>query len=228
MTGDNGKVALATLHAHLQRLLPRASLVPTPLPQVPSLSLWLLQDTLGAEPLAPDTINALMDAPPYWSFCWASGQVLAQQLLARPEWVAGKTVLDVGSGSGIVAIAAARAGAKRVLACDLDPVARTAIALNARHNDVALEIIADMREALPVAEVITAADILYDRDNLSLLETFQSAPTIVLADSRIPDLDPPGYQRLGEFTATTWPDLGESQQYKRVRLFAVLPEAAAV
>lgn len=228
MTHHTEEAALAALHAHLHQLLPRASLVATSLPQVPSLSLWLLKDTLGAEPLAPETINALMDAPPYWSFCWASGQVLAQQILARPERVAGKVVLDVGSGSGVVAIAAARAGAARVLACDLDPVARTAIALNAQQNDVVLEIIADMQDALPAAEVITAADILYDRDNLSLLEMFRAAPTILLADSRIPDLDPPGYRRLGEFTATTWPDLGESQQYNRVRLFAVSPEDGAL
>ncbi len=210
---------LTALHDHLQALLPQARLAWTALPAAPSLSLWLLDDILGGERLEPEVINALMDAPPYWSFCWASGQVLADWLLAHPEQVAGRTVLDVGSGSGVVAIAAARAGAARVLACDLDPVARTAIALNAAGNDVQLEVLAALPERLDQVDLLLAADILYDRDNLGLLETFRSVPTVILADSRVPDLNPPGYQRMQEATATTWPDLGESTQFNRVRLF---------
>ncbi|WP_281271663.1 class I SAM-dependent methyltransferase [Isoalcanivorax indicus] len=210
---------MTALHDHLQALLPQARLAWTALPAAPSLSLWLLDDILGGERLEPEVINALMDAPPYWSFCWASGQVLADWLLAHPEQVAGRTVLDVGSGSGVVAIAAARAGAARVLACDLDPVARTAIALNAAGNDVQLEVLAALPERLDQVDLLLAADILYDRDNLGLLETFRSVPTVILADSRVPDLNPPGYQRMQEATATTWPDLGESTQFNRVRLF---------
>src|ERR1051325_11253201 len=69
--------------------------------------------------------------PPYWAFAWAGGQALARYLRDCPETVAGRELLDIGSGSGIVAIAAAKAGASRVVAADIDPVAAAAIALNA-------------------------------------------------------------------------------------------------
>ena len=62
----------------------------------------------------------------YWAFCWASGQVLARYLLDHPERVRGKVVMDVGAGSGVVGIAAKIAGAKRVIACDIDPNALAA------------------------------------------------------------------------------------------------------
>jgi predicted nicotinamide N-methyase len=75
------------------------------------------------------------DAPPFWAFPWAGGQGLARYILDHPETVAGRHVLDVASGSGLVAIAAAKAGAKTVLAGDIDENALTAIALNAAAND---------------------------------------------------------------------------------------------
>ena len=104
------------LQARLNRLLPNIRLLATPLPLVPELRLWLL-DELVDERLDQEVANALMEAPPYWSLCWASGQVLARHLLAHPEWVRGKTLVDVGPGSGVVAIAAALAGARRLIAC---------------------------------------------------------------------------------------------------------------
>ena len=74
------------------------------------------------------------------------------------------------------------------------------------------------------ADCVSAADILYDRDNLPLLERFHhSGLPILLADSRIPDLDPPGLTLLGTWQASTWPDLGEAGEYNRVRIFASEP-----
>lgn len=213
----------ATLQARLNRLLPDIRLLATPLPLVPELSLWLL-DELVDERLDQEIANALMDAPPYWALCWASGQVLARRILARPEWVRGRCVVDVGPGSGVVAIAAARAGAARVIACDLDPDALAATKANAALNGVHVELSDDLDACLAVAERLTAADILYDRDNLPLLARFRAAGVpLWLADSRIADLDPPGFTLLGQWPASTWPDLGESEQYNRVRIFALEP-----
>ena len=213
----------ATLQARLNRLLPDVRLVATPLPLVPELSLWLL-DKLVDERLDQDVANALMEAPPYWALCWASGQVLARHLLARPDWVRGRRVVDVGPGSGVVAIAAARAGAAEVIACDLDPDALAATEANARLNGVAVTLSDDLEASLARAGRLTAADILYDRDNLPLLERFHAAGLPMwLADSRIPDLDPPGFHLLGHWHATTWPDLGESSDYNRVRIFELEP-----
>src|SRR5262249_5932750 len=76
------------------------------------------------------------DAPPFWAFPWAGGQGLARYVLDHPQAVAGRVVPDVASGSGWVAIAAARAGARRVLAGDIDDNALAAIALNAAANAV--------------------------------------------------------------------------------------------
>jgi SAM-dependent methyltransferase len=114
--------------------------------------------------------------------------VLAEYLLSHPEWVKGRCVVDVGPGSGVVAIAAALAGAARVIACDLDQDALTATALNGAENRVEIELSQDLDTALAAADLVTAADILYDRENLPLLARFQQAAQVLLADSRVPDL----------------------------------------
>jgi predicted nicotinamide N-methyase len=103
--------------------------------------------------------------PPFWAFAWAGGQALARYILDHPDVVAGRSVLDFGSGSGLVAIAAARAGADRVLAAEIDNFAASAIAENAALNaaEVAITTI-DMldRTDLPW-EVVTAGDVCYEQ-----------------------------------------------------------------
>ena len=81
--------------------------------------------------------------PPYWAFAWAGGQALARYVLDNPQTVSGRAVLDFGSGSGLVAIAAAKAGAAHVLAADIDAYATAAIALNAAANDVRVAVTTD-------------------------------------------------------------------------------------
>lgn len=220
MTSGMERVGPEALLARLHGVLPGAQLAATPLPLVPEITLWLLEQTYPADALDAEAAATLMDEPPYWSFCWASGQVLARYLLDHPALVAGKTVVDVGPGSGVVAIAAALAGAARVVACDLDPVALAAVDANAALNSVSVRCSGVLADCLPGADLITAADILYDRDNLPLLAQLRMAGAVLLADSRIRDLQPPGYQRVGEREATTWPDLDESREFNCVRLFA--------
>ena len=114
--------------------------------------------------------------------------------------------------------------ASSVIACDLDPDALAATAANAVLNGVEVALSNDLEACLADADCISAADILYDRDNLPLLERFHaSGLPILLADSRIPDLDPPGLTLLGTWQASTWPDLGEAGEYNRVRIFASEP-----
>ncbi|MEE4250823.1 MAG: 50S ribosomal protein L11 methyltransferase [Alcanivoracaceae bacterium] len=209
----------AQLQLALQHLLPDASLCQQAPPLIPELPLWLLGDIQAGQKLDPIVAAALMDTPPYWSFCWASGQVLARWLLDHAEQVVGRTVVDVGPGSGVVALAAARAGAGRVIACDIDPQALLAVAMNAQALSLPIELSDDLQECLGLADLVTAADILYDRDNLSLLEAFQVAPWVLLADSRVRDLSPPGYQQIARFSATTWPDLGESSEFNQVTVY---------
>lgn len=211
------------LQRALQQLLPQARLRQQAPPLLPELPLWLLGDIQAGEPLDPDRAAALMDTPPYWSFCWASGQVLARWLLDHPELVRGKTVVDVGPGSGVVALAAARAGAATVLACDIDPQALQAVQLNAAALALPVQLSADLDACLARADLLTAADILYDRDNLPLLDRFRQVPRVLLADSRVRDLSPPGYRRIGRFEASTWPDLDESREFNQVTLYEYHP-----
>lgn len=98
------------------------------------------------------------DDPPYWAYAWAGGAALALYLRDHPEIVAQRNVLDVGSGSGLVALAAARAGASRIVAFEPDPIGRVALGLNAEANDVALVLGA----ADEPADIVLAGDVFYD------------------------------------------------------------------
>lgn len=224
MTTEAERVAPPRLLAGLQRRLPMASLQLIAPPLTPSIRLWLLADILAGERLDSELVHALTEAPPYWCFSWASGQVLARYLLENPCLVRDRVVMDLGAGSGIVAIAAARAGAAAVAACDLDPEARAVIEANAEANNVPLQVYASLEECLPSAELVVAADILYDRENMALLARLKRSCDVLLADSRIRDLDPPGYALVARGEAVTWPDLDESREFRDVRVFhALLP-----
>jgi predicted nicotinamide N-methyase len=129
-------------------------------PFVPEITLLT-----AAEPFGLWDLTAL-DAPPFWAFPWAGGQGLARYLLDHQETVAGRDVLDVASGSGLVAIAAAKAGARSVLAGDIDDNALAAIALNAAANAVpaVLPRRLDLAASACGADVVLAADVFYQRD----------------------------------------------------------------
>lgn len=107
--------------------------------------------------------------PPFWAFAWAGGQALARFVLDAPEVVRGKRVLDVGAGGGLVAIAAALAGARAVTAVDVDPLAHASCALAAETNGVAAVVEPRLADATSLAEdgddahdVVTAGDLFYD------------------------------------------------------------------
>jgi predicted nicotinamide N-methyase len=216
---------LAQINPRLTALLPPelggAVLRCTPLPLVPALSLYLLNGDFQQQELSAPAVQRLMEAPLYWVFCWASGQVLAAQLLRHPQYVRGKRVVDFGSGSGVVAIAAAMAGAREVIACDLDPDALAACGENAALNGVSLTLCGDFDAIEGPVEVIPAADVLYDLANLYWLERFlECADDVLVADSRVRDFDFPPYRTLCEAQASTWPDLDESDAFRHVSVYA--------
>jgi predicted nicotinamide N-methyase len=106
--------------------------------------------------------------PPFWAFAWPGGQAMARFLLDHPETAAGQQVIDLASGSGLVAIAAARAGAAAVTAYDVDPLAATAIAVNAAANEVAVRAVCadilDRDEVPDGGDLLLVADAFYERD----------------------------------------------------------------
>ncbi len=209
-----------SLLQQLRLILPRADLVATPLPACPAISLYLFDPAAMAGPLSHDEAQAVVAEPAYWSFCWASGQVLAAYVLNQPHRVRGRTVLDFGSGSGVVAIAAAMAGASRVIACDLDPLARNAVLANAQLNGVTLEVCDDYHGFVDPVDVLVAADVLYDAENLPLLGHFrQRAPVVMLADSRVRVLPDLQYKQAFRQEARTCPDLNELEEFNQVSVY---------
>ena len=136
-----------------------------PVPHAPEISLWTADEATELWQRTEDELGQIGLPPPFWAFAWAGGQALARYILDTPALVAGRHVLDFASGSGLVAIAAAKAGARRVEACDIDDFAIDAMALNATENGVVLE----PRQGDLVGrddgwEVVLAGDVSYERD----------------------------------------------------------------
>jgi predicted nicotinamide N-methyase len=130
-----------------------------------------------------------LDAPPFWAFPWAGGQALARYVLDHPGTVTGRRVLDIAAGSGLVAIAAAKAGAVSVTAGDIDLNAVTVIGINAATNDAAVSSRAfDLADGdVPEAEVVLAADVFYQRELAELALRFLCAAAGSGADVLVAD-----------------------------------------
>lgn len=134
-----------------------------PVPQVAEIRLHLADDVIGLWQRAEDEFTA-DQPPPFWAFAWPGGQALARYVLDHPGLVAGRSVLDLGSGSGLVAIAAAKAGAATVIASEVDPLAVAAIGLNARANGVPAAVTGDVLDGDGAgADVVLAGDVWYSR-----------------------------------------------------------------
>lgn len=212
-------MAPVQLQAALSGLLGDARLVASELPDCP-LKLWLIDADNMDRAFSPEETRRILDEPPYWSFCWASGLAMARYLAERPEWVAGKRVLDFGAGSGIAGIAAAKAGALEVVACDLDPLALQASRANAELNEVQLSYSSDFFAEDDRFDLILVADVLYDRANLPLLDQFLSrGRQALVADSRVRNFQHPLYRRLDTLHALTLPDLAEPHEFRQVSLY---------
>ena len=135
-------------------------------PLVPEIVLHLAEESLPIWRRTEEELGAMNVPPPYWAFAWAGGQALARYLLDETAEVAGRRVLDLGAGSGLTAIAAAKAGAVDVIAADIDSVALEAIALNAAANGVVVHVTADDLLAAPPAgfDVVIVGDLFYERE----------------------------------------------------------------
>jgi predicted nicotinamide N-methyase len=135
-------------------------------PLVPEVRLLVAVDVVALWEAMEEERGGPAEQPPFWAAAWPGGQALARYLLDRPSVVAGRTVLDLGSGSGLVAVAAALAGADAVTASEIDPFGRTAIVLNARLNGLAGIVVAGdvLGEPPPPVGVLLAGDVCYDRE----------------------------------------------------------------
>jgi predicted nicotinamide N-methyase len=178
-------------------------------PLVPELRLHLVAEDCALWIATEADALAAGLPEPYWAFAWPWGQALARYLLDHPELVRGRTVLDFGCGGAIEALAALRAGARSVLAADLDPIACEAAGLNAALNG--LEGLAtttgDLVGAAVEAEVVVAGDVFYDpalaARGLAWLERLAAeGRTVLVGDPRRGFLDVSRLEEVARHPAT--------------------------
>jgi predicted nicotinamide N-methyase len=133
-------------------------------PHVPEIRLHLADEAHDLWQRTEEELAEIGLPPPFWAFAWAGGQGLARYVLDNPDSVSGKRVLDFATGSGLVAISAAKAGATRVVGADIDPFCATAVRLNAAANAVAIPF--ENRDLIGEAvdfDVLLAGDVFYDK-----------------------------------------------------------------
>jgi predicted nicotinamide N-methyase len=142
----------------------RATTKIKPVPMVPEILLHQSDDAIALWERTEQEFGESDRQPPFWAFAWAGGQALARYILDHPRVTAGRRVIDLGSGSGLTAIAAAMTGATSVLASELDLTAIVAIDLNAALNNVSVSTTGDLLDTDGGdSEVVLAADIWYER-----------------------------------------------------------------
>lgn len=204
----------------LRRYLPQARLQFQSLPECAGLELLLIAPGLETRSLEQWQIELLSDDPPYWVFCWASGRALARRVLAGEIPVRGRRVVDLGAGSGVVAIATSMAGAAEVYACDRDTRCLGASVINARHNGVAVIPVTELEQVAKPVDLILAADVLYESGNLPLLDLMCGyGCQVVLADSRLKSMPDPRFHLTQVYFASTFPDYAENREHNRVRVY---------
>jgi predicted nicotinamide N-methyase len=163
------------------------SILPPPL--VPEIRLHLAHDAVPVWQKTEEELGEIGLPPPFWAFAWAGGQALSRYILDHPQMVAGKRVLDLATGSGLVAIAARKAGAASVLAADIDRFAYAAAHLNADLNDVEIDITDDDVLDHPPRgfDVILVGDLFYEKALAKrvhgwLVEARRNAAEILIGD----------------------------------------------
>jgi len=187
-------------------------------PLVPEVRLHLAHEAVPLWQKTEEELGGLGLPPPFWAFAWAGGQALARHVLDNPGLVRGKRVIDLAAGSGLVGIAAMKAGAASALAADIDGFSVTAIGLNAVLNDVALAVTAEdlLVAPVPSCEVILVGDFAYERDLAERLFNWLAAAE----DRGIPALiGDPGRSylprerltKLGEYRVAVTRDLEDAE-----------------
>ena len=189
-----------------------AALIAPPL--VPELRLYLASEVVPLWRATEEELAKIGVPPPYWAFAWAGGQALARYVLDNPSLVAGKRVLDFGSGSGLVALAVARAGAAHVLAADIDAFAIAAIALNAASNQLTVTTTSeDVIGSAAAFDVILVGDMCYERPLaerlMAWLQTSQAE--IFLGDPGRSYFPQQGLEQLATYSVATSRELEDRE-----------------
>lgn len=210
--------------ALLKRLAP-----PAPVPGREDLVAWQARDVFDFWQ-AWELESGVKQDIPYWITVWPAARLLAEYIGEHPEVAEGKTVLDLGCGGGIAGLAAAKAGAVRVIANDVDPTALAMAGMNAALNGLALNIADDNllpRPPDPDWNVILVADLFYEKSVAEpmlawLRQALSQRSRVLIADASRPFAPQSGVRLLAEKTYPTDVDLEGSMQ-RKVRLLELLP-----
>ncbi len=195
-------------------------------PHTPEIELYLADEITPIWRMTEEALGEMGVPPPFWAFAWAGGQALGRYVLDHPESVAGKRVIDFAAGSGLVGIAAMKAGAASALCADVDGFCADAVALNAEANGVALAFTAAdlLDRPAPDAEVILASDISYEqplagRVRTWLAEARARGVTVLMGDPRRTYFSTEGLIPLAEYQVETTREL-EDFAVKRTGVWA--------
>jgi len=196
-------------------------------PHAPEISLWLADEITPIWKMTEEELGALGLPPPFWAFAWAGGQAIARWLLDNPEEVRGRTMLDFATGSGLVGIAALKAGAASVTGCDIDPFCAAAVAVNAQANGVAMGFTGDnlLDAPPPVVDLICAGDVCYEKPMTErVLDWLASARAqgtrVLLGDPGRTYLPKTGLNFLAEYRVQTTREL-EDYEIKRTCVWSL-------
>ena len=196
-------------------------------PHAPEISLWLADEITPLWRLTEEELGAMGLPPPFWAFAWAGGQALARWLLDNPDQVAGKRVIDLATGSGLVAVAAMKAGAASVLAADIDPFCAAAVAANAASNGVEIAFTdANLLDAPPPpADLICAGDVFYEGPMAAAMLAWLKQARVAGANVLVGDpgrtyFPKEGLSLLAEYRVPTTREL-EDQEVKRTRVWSL-------
>lgn len=197
-------------------------------PHAPEISLWLADEITPLWRLTEEELGAMGLPPPFWAFAWAGGQALARWLLDHPDQVAGKRVIDLATGSGLVAVAAMKAGAASVLAADIDPFCAAAVAANAQSNGVEIAFTdANLLDAPPPSvDLICAGDVFYEKPMAEavmvwLKQAQANGTRVIVGDPGRTYFPRSGLTLLAEYTVPTTREL-EDQEVKRSRVWSLV------
>ena len=197
-------------------------------PHTPELNLRLADEITPIWQMTEEALAEIGLPPPFWAFAWAGGQALARYVLDHPELVRSRQVIDFASGSGIVGIAAMKAGAAHVLCADIDGFCQAALSLNQAANDVVCDFTdADLLEApAPASDVILAGDICYEKPMTDRVMAWLQAAraqgaTVLIGDPGRSYFPKSGLEKLAEYQVETTREL-EDFAVKRTSVWTLV------
>lgn len=207
-------------HALKMRRFITSNMRLAPVPTLPAIRLYTPHSGTGLSRIAADD-----HTPPYWAYPWGGGLALARYLFDTPQTIAGQRVLDLGTGAGLVAIAAAMAGAAHVRAADIDPNAAIAAMLNAEANGAAIDVLARdlLDDPLEDLDVVLMGDVFYDPEVAERMLPFAAkcaaaGRTVLIGDPLRAHLPRTALRQIAQYTV---PDVGNVDVERQAGVFTL-------